>query len=117
MPQLTNTQKGKLSEDLAKEYLVRKRYEILEMNYRYKRSEIDIIGLKDNLLVFFEVKSRKDGRYGYPEEAVSERKKEMIYQGAENYLLAIKWKGLVRFDIVSVDMASEEIIHFEDGIQ
>lgn len=54
-----NTSKlGKLGEDIACGYLVKKGYMILGRNYREKWDEIDIIArAKDQTLVFVEVKT------------------------------------------------------------
>ena len=74
----SNKIKGDLGEELASSYLNKLGFTIVERNYRYKRAEIDIIAIKDKLLVFFEVKTRNGIGYGYPEEAVNEKKAEMV---------------------------------------
>ncbi len=53
----SNTEKGKISEDLCCNYLSSRGYEILERNYRTQKGEIDIIALKDDNLSFIEVKT------------------------------------------------------------
>ena len=54
---MENKVKGKLGEALAKEHLESVGIKIIEENYRYKRGEIDLIGISSNqLLVFIEVK-------------------------------------------------------------
>ena len=54
---MENKVKGKLGEALAKKYLESVGIKIIEENYRYKRGEIDLIGITSNqLLVFIEVK-------------------------------------------------------------
>ena len=62
--------KGKEGEDMAARFLIEKGFEIVERNYRYKRSEIDLIVKKDKWLVFVEVKLRSSDLYGYPEDFV-----------------------------------------------
>ena len=42
---------GKKGEQLAIDFLVKKKYKILEKNYRYLKSEVDIIAQKENTLV------------------------------------------------------------------
>ena len=45
---MTNKIIGKYGEDIAKNFLIKNGFEILEMNYRYSRvAEIDIIASKD----------------------------------------------------------------------
>ena len=108
---------GILGENMAAEVLIQKGYLIRERNYRYKRSEIDIIAEKDGILVFIEVKTRKSIRFGFPEEFVSEKKAEMVITAAEQYIYETEWKKDIRFDIVSIVMNKNgsEIQHFEDA--
>ena len=112
----SNKTKGDLGEELASEYILKLGFSILERNYRYKRAEIDVIAQKENLLVFFEVKARNGNAYGYPEEAVDEKKTEMVLMAANNYILETGWEEEIRFDIISISMHSENrIMHFEDA--
>ena len=56
---MTNKIIGKVGEDIAKNFLIKKGYKILEMNYRFSRvAEIDIIATKKDILHFVEVKTR-----------------------------------------------------------
>ena len=49
---------GQLGEDIATRYLKKKRYKIIERNYREKWGEIDIIAMSPRkVLVFVEVKT------------------------------------------------------------
>lgn len=50
---------GKIGENIAKTFLMKQGFEILEQNYRILQGEIDIIAKKDNILRFVEVKSVK----------------------------------------------------------
>ena len=62
---MDNKTKGKKGEDLAKSHYQALGFEILEENYRYKRCEIDLIALlKEELLVFIEVKNRSRSDFG-----------------------------------------------------
>jgi putative endonuclease len=108
---------GDLGEKMAAKVLVEKGYKIIETNYRYGRSEIDLIAEKEGILVFVEVKTRKNSRFGYPEDFVNEKKAEMIIVAAEHYIMENDWKKDIRFDIVSIIMDKEghELEHFEDA--
>ena len=107
--------KGKYGEDAAVNHLRKCGYEILEKNYRHKRSEIDIIALLENkLLVFIEVKLRSRLDFGDPEEFVTNAQKHMIINGAENYVFAINWHRDIRFDIMTIDPQGK-VEHFEDA--
>ncbi|MDP2909847.1 MAG: YraN family protein, partial [bacterium] len=69
-----NKNLGDLGERLAGEFLERKGYEIVERNYRTKWSEIDLICKDKGDLVFVEVKTRIDGIFGTPEDAINKDK-------------------------------------------
>ena len=47
-----NKEIGNYCENLAKEYLQKNKYRILDCNFRNFLGEIDIICIKDNLLIF-----------------------------------------------------------------
>ena len=106
---------GREGEAAACDFLIGKGYEILETNYRYKRSEIDIIARKAQLLVFVEVKTKSYSSFGYPEEAVGTRKAQKVIEGAENYIYEHNWEKNIRFDIIAIDNSSNEILHLEDA--
>ena len=116
-----NTQfTGKRGEDIACDFLVKKGYRILHRNFRTKKGEIDIIGELENTLVFFEVKSRKSSKYGYPKEYVSNLKKKRILHAACFYLTKKGfWSRPVRFDIIGIIFGQGEvkIEHEKDVIQ
>ena len=64
---MTNKIIGKYGEDVAKNFLIKKGFQILETNYRYSRvAEIDIIASKKDVLHFIEVKTRTQEFFGKP---------------------------------------------------
>lgn len=102
---------GTEKEKLAAEYLVGKGYRILDMNYRCKTGEIDIIASHEDTIVFAEVKYRAGKRYGTAVEAVSAAKQKTIRQVAMYYLVTRLHKSNVgcRFDVIGIDR--DEITH------
>ncbi len=111
------SERGAEGEQLAVQLLEEKGYTILERNYRYKRSEIDIIARCDDWLIFVEVKTRTSNAFGFPEEFVDAKKKQMIFQGADYYMFITHWQGNVRYDIVAVNLenGSPRMHHIEDA--
>jgi putative endonuclease len=105
--------KGKEGEARAERFLVTKGFEIVARNYRYKRSEIDLIVKKDDWLVFVEVRMRNSSAFGYPEQTISAAKQKKVMEGAAQYLDESNWKGNVRYDVVAI--TKKEITHFEDA--
>lgn len=105
-------------EALAVNYLVANGYKILEQNYRYKKSEIDIIVMKDEVLIFVEVKTRRSHAWGYPESCVSNKKVHMIAQAAFHYMEVIGHEWEIRFDIIAILAPKgrpHHLDHFEDA--
>ncbi|WP_242926120.1 YraN family protein [Pontibacter vulgaris] len=107
---------GLNGESMAAAYLQEKGYTILSRNYRYKRAEIDIIAEKPGLLVFVEVKTRTSDKFGFPEEAVTMKKQELILAAAEEFILQKGWEQDIRFDIISITLSNPpELHHIEDA--
>lgn len=108
---------GKQGEEEAVRYLRDQGYEIMTRNYRYQHAEIDLIAKKGKLLVFAEVKTRTNLSYGNPEEFVSYTKAKLVMKAAEHYIFATGWLHDIRFDIIAVTLAGNElrIKHIEDA--
>ncbi len=105
--------KGELT---AKKYLKDKGYKILEVNYRTKFGEVDLIGLYADFLVFIEVKTRTEKYYGEPCEAVGFDKQRRYRLAAEYYMMTHRDLDLQpRFDVVEIFL--DQINHIEDAFQ
>ena len=102
---------GKRGEDLACRFLKGDKYKILEKNYSVRQGEIDIIAEdRAGVLCFVEVKARSRTDYGSAIEAVTRSKQKKLLAAAFIYLENSKIKSKdMRFDIVSVDLGSEEV--------
>ncbi|HEX8040076.1 MAG TPA: YraN family protein [Chryseosolibacter sp.] len=108
---------GSIGENLAAEFLAGKGFRVVARNYRWKRSEIDLIVQREDWLIFVEVKTRRSNSYGEPESFVTDYQCHRIYEAAEEYIFSTDWRGHVRFDVVSVKPGPvPEIVHFEDAI-
>lgn len=102
---------ARLGEDIATNYLQKKGYRILERNFRKGYGEIDIIAVKDNTLVFVEVKTRKSNSYGTPLESITHWKIRPLVRTAEFYAqLHPKLPQLLRIDAISVILQSNDEI-------
>ena len=94
---------GERGEALAWNFLRKQGYTILEKNYRTRFGELDVIARKGGIVVFLEVKTRRDERFGLPAEAVDWRKRQKLIRSAEAYLQAGRLENQpARFDIVSI---------------
>ncbi|WP_019946510.1 YraN family protein [Hymenobacter aerophilus] len=111
-------QLGHDGEDAALRYLLAQGYELLHRNYRFRRAEVDLVmRYPPALLVLVEVKARSSERYGYPEEFVTERKRQLLRLAAEHLQETLVWPQDIRFDILALTPAANglRIEHFEDA--
>lgn len=101
---------GKLGEEAARQYLEDIGYKIVEVNYRDKQGEADIIGFDGDILAFIEVKTRRSTRYGTPGEAVNTEKRYRLTRIAMSYMSRNRmFHKQGRFDVVEVVMHGNEV--------
>jgi putative endonuclease len=93
---------GRLGEALAKTYLESLGYEILDENWTYKKSEVDLIAYYNKTLIFVEVKARSGTGFGLPEDFVDNRKQKLLAEAADEYIYLMNHQGEARFDIVAI---------------
>ncbi len=98
---------GWAAEQAAAEHLRRSGWFCLGRNVRVGRGELDIIVRRGRVLAFVEVKARRSGICGSPEDAVDRRKRRQVARLAEMWLASRPWAlhevDEVRFDIIAVD--------------
>lgn len=96
----------------AAEYLAENGMRILDMNFRCREGEIDLIGRHQGYLVFVEVKYRSTSEKGCALEAVDYRKQRRICRVADYYRYT---HGLgddvsIRYDVVGIQGAQVQWI-------
>jgi putative endonuclease len=102
---------GRAGENYAEKLLIKNDYSIVERNFKCKTGEIDIIALKDNVLVFVEVKTRNSSKFGLPEEAVTKRKLYKIRKSGEWYILQNpNLPKKQRIDVVSILLYDNKVV-------
>lgn len=108
---------GNKGEELAVAYLIKKGYSILERNYRFRKSEIDIVAKKNEVLIAVEVKTRSSNYFGNPKDFINKKKIQLLIYGMDNYIHEHDLDIEVRFDIISVlkDQKEYSIEHIEDA--
>lgn len=110
---------GRQGEALAKAYLQKKGWTILDTNWRSRMGELDIVATipHEPFLVIVEVRTKRNQSYGTAAESVNFRKQQKVRRlglqyAQQNRLLS---KPL-RFDVVTVYLPSAnskpEISHF-----
>lgn len=107
-----NKRVGSGYEKLAADYLTARGYEIVEMNFRCRTGEIDIIAREGRYLVFVEVKYRNGRGIGTPLEAVTPGKQRSISRVAVYYMLVrhLPETTPCRFDVVGISPDGIELV-------
>ena len=79
--------KGQQAEQRALEYLQAQGLKKLQTNFSCKSGEIDLIMLDQNILVFIEVRYRKNQQFGHPLETIDNRKQQKLLKTIQYFLL------------------------------
>jgi len=96
---------GILGEKLARDFLEKRGYHIIETNYRCPHGEIDIIAKHKDSLVFIEVRAKRSPEFGSPEESITPAKREKIRATAYRYQQTHEnLPPLWRIDFVAVEL-------------
>ncbi len=95
---------GDYGERVAVDYLRSKGARILMRNFRGpKKGEVDIIARNRKLLLFVEVKTRREGSKIRPLDAVDKPKQVLIERGANAWLKRLGTRNLPwRFDVIEI---------------
>ena len=97
-------QAGRWGERQAARFLKRVRYRIRGLRVQVGRhDELDIVAEHSGVLVFVEVKTRRNEKYGRPFAAVNQAKRKRLSRAAVTYLRKNKLRpDHIRFDVVEV---------------
>jgi putative endonuclease len=96
---------GKEGEQVAERYLRKKGYRLVERNYRCPVGELDLIVLDGRVIVFVEVKTRSDDRFGIPFESVHRRKQRRMIKAALFFLTQHRLHHRdARFDVIGISL-------------
>lgn len=108
---------GNRGEDIACEYLKKNEWFILRRNYRAGRAEIDVIVMKNEIVVFVEVKSGHHSVFGNPDKNVTKNKSKMLFLAADAYQIKENWNKEIRFDLICITFfgKAHKLDHFEDA--
>ena len=112
---------GKFGENLAKDYLLKRGYQIVAVNKKIGFKEIDIIAREGKILVFVEVKTRLSSVLGGAENAFDFFKYNNLKTAMEWYIYKNNLDGnFVRLDFIAVDInrytKKANIKHYKDII-
>ena len=106
---------GKQGEKVALKFLQNKGYKLLHKNWRYNKSEIDLILKKENSIVFVEVKTRTNPINSIT-DLVSVAQQKRILNAAHNYIQEYNLDEEIRFDLIEVHIPnkSASFVHHKE---
>ena len=108
---------GNRGEGLAADYLTGLGYRIVRRNYRFRRTEVDLIAWDGDILVFIEVKTRTTTPYGPPGTFYTPAQQRRTSRAAAAYMEEIDYDWEIRFDLVAIlyrAPADYDLTHFPD---
>lgn len=112
---------GANGELIAKKFLSDKNYKFVKNNYRYDRAEVDLIFEDEinKILIFAEVKTRKNKNFGKPEESINKTKQDHIKKAAMGFVSENdKYSDHdLRIDVISILISDGNAVieHFENA--
>ena len=113
MSKKENKIKGHYGEKTACDYLEDNGYEIIARNFNCIYGEIDIIAIKNDEIVFIEVKTRCQDYFGNPIEAVNKNKLQHLYNSANYFLYKNNLLHKpIRFDVIEVYSNSKDCQYY-----
>lgn len=104
---------GRQGENLAVSQLAAMGYQIIATNWRCKQGELDIVAWHGKCLTFIEVRTRRGGSKGSPEESITPDKQARLqslvdaFLQAESLLLGLEVDKPppCRIDVVAIEFA------------
>ncbi len=118
---------GDLGEKIAKDYLEKHEYMIVDQNYSKRWGEIDLIAVsQENELVFIEIKTRETGESPsafLPEDSVNYQKQQKIIKTAQTFLYENKYNDDTswRIDVIAIEIDKKsrkaKIRHLKNAVE
>lgn len=94
---------GWRGEQLAARYLRKRGCRIIVRNWRAGRYELDIVAWEKNVLLFVEVKTRREGALGGGFESIDARKRRALRVAVRRFLHGMyPVPAKIRFDVIEV---------------
>ena len=112
---------GQWGEEIAQNYLVGKGLFLITANLRTRYGEIDLVMKEGKTIVFVEVKTRTNSKYGLPEGSITRQKQLHIKQSAEFLMQEHSdWGENWRIDVLAISGRpgdlTLEILWFENAV-
>lgn len=108
---MTNYKTGHNAEKVAADFLKEQGFKILDLNWKTKYCEIDIVAEKNKCIHFVEVKYRKSDSFGTGLEYITPKKLKQMQFAAEMWVLDHKWRG--DYQLSAVDVSGDNFSSIE----
>ncbi|MCK4257535.1 MAG: YraN family protein [Halanaerobiales bacterium] len=96
---------GRLGEKMARDFLLRKGYNILAENYRTSQGEIDLVTEENKTIIFVEVRTRSTRLFGSPLESITPTKRERLIRVAIQFCAQYYlYSQNFRFDVIGISL-------------
>ncbi len=109
---MTNYATGHKAEVRAADYLKKRGYKILNLNWKTKYCEIDIVAQRKNTIYFVEVKYRKGSAQGIGLDYITTGKLRQMKFAAELWVVNNQWLG--EYQLAALSMSNNEIIFIDE---
>lgn len=112
---------GDAGEEHALRFLQEKGYTLCQQNFCVLGGEIDLVMKEKDTWVFVEVKTRKQGAFGSPEESITPQKLKFLQRAVEQFFLKKNlsvYQESFRMDLVAIQnsaFAGMCIRHYENA--
>ena len=94
--------KGKVAEEIACSHLIKNGLKLIDKNFYSRYGEVDLIMQDQEVLVFIEVRYRKNLDYGGALESITQSKQTKIQTTARYYMQNKGREFNSRFDVVAL---------------
>ena len=106
-----NRARGAWGERLVASWYEARQFVVVDRNWRCRFGELDLVLVRDGVVVFCEVKARRTGTFGTGAEAVGAAKRRRLRRLAAEWLATSAHGPLeVRFDVAAVDGTQVTVI-------
>ena len=111
---MTNHSSGHYAEQMAAAFLKTKGYRVLELNWKNKLAEIDIVAERSGNegVTFFEVKYRKNGRQGYGLDYITPAKFNQMQLAARLWVHANNYRGQYSLGAIELTGDTYDVTEF-----
>lgn len=107
--------RGAAAEQFAADYIAAQGLKLVARNWRCRFGEIDLIAKDGQTLIFIEVRSRSNPRFGGAASSIQRSKQDKLIRTAQVYLQHISPLPPCRFDAICID--GDELVWLKDCIQ